>query len=77
VSQNRPAQTEDGYGLINLRAGWTDFSGKYEPGAFIDNVTDEEYCSFTGLVTATGGNQCCAGKPQWFGAYLNVKFGAH
>ena len=73
-SQNRPAQTQDDYGLINLRAGWTSPSGKYELGAFVDNVTNEDYCNFIGLVTAIGVNQCFPGKPQWFGGYLNLQY---
>jgi iron complex outermembrane receptor protein len=34
---------QDGYGLLNLRIGWTDPSGRFTLSGFATNVTDEKY----------------------------------
>ncbi|WP_221030355.1 TonB-dependent receptor [Actomonas aquatica] len=65
--------SEDGYTLLNLRAGWRSPNGRWEIGAWAQNLTDEDYLIDAGN---TGGSfgipTFIAGSPRLWG--LNATF---
>ena len=66
--QNVPVSKQGGYGLGNLRVSYSDAAERWEVAAFVHNITDEEYLSYTFDFTATFGfNQQAYGKPRWAG----------
>ena len=67
--QNVPVSKQGGYGLGNLRVSYGDAAQRWEAAAFVHNVTDQEYLSYTFDFTASFGfNQQAYGKPRWAGA---------
>ena len=73
--QNVPVSFENGYTIANLRASYTPDSKRWELAAFVDNVTNEAYLSYTFDFTATFGyNQQAFGKPRWAGLSFRYKF---
>lgn len=40
---NNPSEIQEGYGIVNLRAGWASDNSQLRLEAFIDNALDEEY----------------------------------
>ncbi len=66
--QNVPVSKQGGYGLGNLRVSYSDAAERWEVAAFVHNITDEEYLSYTFDFTASFGfNQQAYGKPRWAG----------
>ena len=66
--QNVSVSKQGGYGLGNLRASYSDAAQRWEVAAFVHNITDQEYLSYTFDFTATFGfNQQAYGKPRWAG----------
>ena len=66
--QNVAVSKQGGYGLGNLRLSYSDAAERWEVAAFVHNITDEEYLSYTFDFTATFGfNQLAYGKPRWAG----------
>ena len=66
--QNVPVSKQGGYGLGNLRVSYSDAAERWEVAAFVHNITDQEYLSYTFDFTATFGfNQQAYGKPRWAG----------
>ncbi len=65
--------SEDGYSLVNVRAGWRSPNGRWEFGAWIENLADEEYLIDAGN---TGGSfgipTFIAGAPRLWG--VNATF---
>ena len=71
--QNVPVSKQDGYGVANFRVSWTDADERWEVAAFVHNVADEEYLSYTFDFTGTFGfNQQAFGRPRWAG--LNLRY---
>ncbi len=72
--QNVPVSKQDGYGVGNFRVSWADASDRWEVAAFVHNISDEEYLSYTFDFTGTFGfNQQAYGKPRWAGASVRFK----
>ena len=66
--QNSPVSLEDGYTVGNLRVSYAGQDDRWELAAFVNNVTDEEYLSYTFDFTGTFGfNQQSYGAPRWYG----------
>ena len=66
--QNVSVSKQDGYGLGNLRLSYSDAAERWEVAAFVHNITDKEYLSYTFDFTGTFGfNQQAYGKPRWAG----------
>ena len=66
--QNVSVSKQGGYGLGNLRASYSDAAQRWEVAAFVHNITNQEYLSYTFDFTATFGfNQQAYGKPRWAG----------
>ena len=66
--QNSPVSRENGYTVGNLRVSYTSADDRWELAAFVDNITDEEYLSYTFDFTGPFGfNQQAYGKPRWAG----------
>lgn len=71
-----PANTQDSYGLVNLRADWQGVLGsKFDLSAFVTNVTDEEYLvTNLDLYNALGFATGSFGEPRMFGVTLRYAF---
>ena len=66
--QNSPVSLEDGYTIGNLRVSYASADDRWELAAFVENITDEEYLSYTFDFTGIFGfNQQAYGKPRWVG----------
>jgi iron complex outermembrane receptor protein len=66
--QNSPVSLEDGYTIGNLRVSYAGQDDRWELAAFVNNITDEEYLSYTFDFTNTFGfNQQSYGAPRWYG----------
>ncbi len=66
--QNVPVSKQGSYGQGNLRVAYSDAAQRWEAAAFVHNVTDQEYLSYTFDFTASFGfNQQAYGKPRWAG----------
>lgn len=66
--QNYDISQADSYIVGNLRGKWTSDDNKWTVEAFVNNIADEEYVTYTFDFTGVGGfNQLHFGKPRWFG----------
>ena len=66
--QNVPVSEQDSYGIGNVRFSYSSGDDRWELAAFVHNVFDEEYLSYTFDFTgAFGFNQQAFGKPRWAG----------
>ncbi len=66
--QNSPVSLEDGYTIGNLRLSYASARDRWELAAFVHNLTDEEYLSYTFDFTGPFGfNQQAYGLPRWWG----------
>jgi iron complex outermembrane receptor protein len=73
--QNVPVSFENGYTIVNARASYRAESGRWEIAAFANNLTDEEYLSYTFDFTGTFGfNQQAYGAPRWAGLSFRYNF---
>lgn len=63
---------QDAYGLLNLRAAWTDPSERWELGVFGTNVTDEEYR--TQVLPGDFAIQQIFGEPSSYGVSIGYKY---
>ena len=72
---NREAISEEGYTLVNVRAGVEGPEGRWRVGGFARNVTDKRYLIDAGN---TGGGfgvpTYIAGEPRFYGVEAGVKF---
>jgi iron complex outermembrane receptor protein len=64
---------QDGYVLGNVSADWTDGSGRYTVGVFVNNVTNTRYKIFYSAAT-TIGDVAVYNEPRQFGVRAGVKF---
>ncbi len=66
---------QDGYGIVNLRAGWRSANGRWELTAYANNLFDEQFLIDAGN---TGGSfgipTFIAGDPRRFGVQAGVKW---
>ena len=73
--QNVPVSLEEGYTVANLRASYEPDSERWQLDAFVNNVTDEEYLTYTFDFTGTFGfNQQAYGAPRWAGVSFRYNF---
>jgi outer membrane receptor protein involved in Fe transport len=72
---NSEAISQDGYTLVNIRAGLEFADGRYSVGGFARNVTNKRYLIDAGN---TGGGfgvpTYIAGEPRFYGVELGAKF---
>ena len=73
--QNVPVSREDGYTVANLRVSYTAENDRWVLAAFVHNLADEEYLSYTFDFTGVFGfNQQAYGQPRWAGATFQYNF---
>lgn len=73
--QNVPVSREDGYTVANLRVSYAAENDRWVLAAFVHNLTDEEYLSYTFDFTGVFGfNQQAYGQPRWAGATFQYNF---
>ncbi|MCF3649756.1 TonB-dependent receptor [Synoicihabitans lomoniglobus] len=69
------ALREDGYSLVNLRAGWRSVNGRWELTGWIENIADEDYLIDAGN---TGGSfgipTFIAGSPRLWGVSATFNY---
>lgn len=72
--KNQPGIEQDGYGLLNLRAGWR-FAERWEVAVWANNLADKQHLTdagntsiLFGIPTAIAGPDCS------YGVTLRAKF---
>lgn len=72
---NREEISQDGYTLVNLRAGVEFADGRYRIGGFARNLTNERYLIDAGNTGGTFGTPTyIAGEPRFYGIELYGRF---
>ncbi len=86
TTNGNPQTIQDGYGLVNFRAGIAAQEQSWEVSAFVKNIGDETYClqyfdqplagPFRGIDAATSTNvvSCVLGLPRTYGVELSYRF---
>lgn len=71
-----PANVQDAYDLVNLRAEWLEmFGSRFDLAAFVSNASDEEYLvTNLDLYNALGYAAGTYGEPRMFGVTLKYAF---
>jgi iron complex outermembrane receptor protein len=76
--ENQPGIEQDGYALVNLRAGLVLPGGRWEVSAFVNNLLDESYLIDAGNTGgAFGIPTFIAGPPRHLGVRLSARLGDH
>lgn len=76
--ENQPGIEQEGYALVNLRAGLTLPGGRWEVTAFVNNLLDESYLIDAGNTGgAFGIPTFIAGPPRHLGVRLSARLGDH
>ncbi|WP_040671159.1 TonB-dependent receptor [Nitritalea halalkaliphila] len=73
--ENQPGIEQEGYGLLNMRAGYYTAGKKWEFALYGSNLLDEQYlidAGNTGL--AFGTPTFIAGPPRFFGLQVTGRF---
>ena len=72
--ENQPGIEQDGYGLLNLRAGWR-FADRWEVAVWGNNLADKEYLTDAGNTGLLFGiPTVIAGPDRSYGVTLRAKF---
>jgi iron complex outermembrane recepter protein len=73
--ENQPGVEQDGYGLLNLRGGFSLMNGRYEIVGYMRNALDQEYLLDGGNTGgAFGIPTFIPGPPRFFGVQLTTRF---
>ena len=73
--QNFDISLADDYIVGNLRLKWTSASDSLTVSAFVNNIADKEYVTYTfDFVGTAGFNQLHYGKPRWFGGSVRYSW---
>lgn len=73
-SFNSPSHFEDSYGIANARVTWFSNDDKWRVSVFGENITDEEYRTFSFDLAFLGFSTDVYGKPSWIGATVGYRF---
>ena len=70
------SQSQEGYGILNLRADWQDvFDKPLDLAIYVKNATADEYNSFgIQLYPSLGYNIAMIGEPRVYGAEATYRF---
>ncbi|MBU6373918.1 MAG: TonB-dependent receptor [Alphaproteobacteria bacterium] len=72
---NDPREFENGYGLLDLKLGYSNASGRFTGSVFVENAADEEYLIDGGNTGgAFGIPTYIRGVPRMYGVSLNFSF---
>ncbi len=64
---NDPGNTQDAYGLLNVNVSWTSPSDKYAVTLYLNNITDEDYITYTEISgSSTTGNDILGRGQEWY-----------
>ncbi len=73
--QNYDISLADDYIVGNFRLKWTSANEALTASAFVNNIANEEYLTYTFDFTGPGGfNQLHYGKPRWFGGSVRYSW---
>ena len=68
---NNDVETQDGYGLLNMFAGYTSSSGRFSAELFGRNLADKEYITSSGSFTLVPAGR--VGWPVTYGIQLSIR----
>ncbi len=71
---NNERDTQDAYGVLNLRAFWRDSTDRYSVQVFVENVTDTTYASYVGTWNGFDTRYIWWGLPRTWGVRAGVEF---
>ncbi len=72
---NLPLESQDGYGILNARIGWTDANERLSIAVFGQNLTNAQYFTFGQDALATQGvAYTYLGRPREFGLTAGYRF---
>ena len=73
--QNFEISRANSYIVGNLRLKWTSGNDDWTVSAFVNNIADEKFITYTFDFTGPGGfNQLHYGKPRWFGGSVGYSW---
>ena len=72
--QNYDNARENGYVIGDVRAQWSSSDEHWQLAAFVNNVWDEEYITYTFDFAIFGFNQEAYGKPRWYGGSVRYNW---
>ncbi|MBI57208.1 MAG: hypothetical protein CMN83_02060 [Spongiibacter sp.] len=73
-SFNSPSHYEDSYTLVNANLSWLSDDEKWRVMMFGENITDEEYRTFSFDLAFLGFSTDVYGKPSWYGVNVSYRF---
>jgi iron complex outermembrane recepter protein len=73
-SFNSPSHHEDSYSIVNARLTWSSEDEKWRVSVFGENITDEEYRTFSFDLAFLGFSTDVYGKPSWYGVTVGYSF---
>lgn len=71
---NNERDTQDAYGILNLRAFWRDSSDRYSLQLYVENVTNTTYASYAGAWNGFDSRYTWWGLPRTWGVRAGVDF---
>lgn len=71
---NNERDAEDAYGVLNLRAFWSDRNDRFHLQGFVENVTDETYASYIGTWNGFDTRYIWWGRPRTWGVRARFDF---
>lgn len=71
---NNPYELQDGYGVLNLRIGWTDQDERFDVQLFVENATDEDYATHAFQSKGFPVSYRALGTPRRYGVRFGVSF---
>lgn len=73
-SFNSPSHFEESYAVTNARVSWYSENESWEVTVFGENITDEEYRTFSFDLAFLGFSTDVYGKPSWYGVTVGYSF---
>ena len=73
-SFNSPSHFEDSYSIMNARLTWLSEDEKWRVAVFGENITDEEYRTFSFDLAFLGFSTDVYAKPSWYGMTVGYSF---
>src|SRR5690606_10222948 len=71
---NEPFETEEAYGIANLRLGWDNVDGNLRVEAYVENLFDEHYSVQSIRSTSLAASTKNWGLPRWWGVKAKYSF---
>lgn len=69
---NQNLESQESYGILNLRASWESPNGRFKISGFVDNVFDKEYVNHVFADPGLWVGHLLWGRPRWFGGQIDL-----